>query len=102
FQAEDGIRDSRTGVQTCALPISPRPASPKSAHETTTPLLDDSYPSTQYSKAPTHSNSTGTPTLATTPLLTPTQRASNMTTRQVKIGRASCRERVEQWRHVSG
>src|SRR5690348_801811 len=26
FQAEDGIRDGRvTGVQTCALPISPRP-----------------------------------------------------------------------------
>src|SRR2546426_6525236 len=28
FQAEDGIRDYKvTGVQTCALPISPRPAS---------------------------------------------------------------------------
>src|SRR6266498_1759941 len=27
FQAEDGIRDADvTGVQTCALPISPRPA----------------------------------------------------------------------------
>src|SRR5262249_58146662 len=30
FQAEDGIRDwSVTGVQTCALPISPRRGSPK-------------------------------------------------------------------------
>src|SRR5256885_1222854 len=29
FQAEDGIRDYKvTGVQTCALPISPRPRAP--------------------------------------------------------------------------
>src|SRR5256885_13091453 len=31
FQAEDGIRDYKvTGVQTCALPISMRPATPQS------------------------------------------------------------------------
>src|SRR5690625_7433924 len=30
FQAEDGIRDGHvTGVQTCALPISPRPPRPR-------------------------------------------------------------------------
>ena len=30
FQAEDGIRDRDvTGVQTCALPISPRPVPPR-------------------------------------------------------------------------
>src|SRR3712207_7824917 len=33
FQAEDGIRDiGVTGVQTCALPISPPTLWPKSAH----------------------------------------------------------------------
>src|SRR6185503_9264591 len=34
FQAEDGIRDvAVTGVQTCALPISRRPARPRAQHQ---------------------------------------------------------------------
>src|SRR5256885_14102006 len=34
FQAEDGIRDYKvTGVQTCALPICPRPERPPFVHE---------------------------------------------------------------------
>src|SRR5690348_17774861 len=33
FQAEDGIRDGRvTGVQTCALPISPKSSRPRLKH----------------------------------------------------------------------
>src|SRR2546430_827323 len=35
FQAEDGIRDlTVTGVQTCALPISPKPSPPEEERET--------------------------------------------------------------------
>src|SRR5437773_10315812 len=68
FQAEDGIRDRDvTGVQTCALPIYRLTAIPRLSH--TAPVLrsDPCPPSPRASWPPS-----------------PTQ-----------IGRASCRERVE-------
>src|SRR5688500_19754704 len=68
FQAEDGIRDYKvTGVQTCALPISPSPAASRCA--------------------------TWTAARSWPPGRTPGRSAGWPGAR--KIGRASCRERVE-------
>src|SRR4051794_41984594 len=70
FQAEDGIRDGRvTGVQTCALPISPSSARPGSTRSATSPSTPGPRPS------PTNRRTGGG--------------------RSGKIGRASCRERGE-------
>src|SRR2546422_7327775 len=45
FQAEDGIRDvAVTGVQTCALPISPRPAAADKVVEQRMGALLESLP----------------------------------------------------------
>src|SRR5207248_4507559 len=83
FQAEDGIRDRTvTGVQTCALPISPRyrPNTTSSSPPNRSGRLRGwrSYSSTP-SACTARSVSMGDATLA----------ASE------EIGRASCRERVE-------
>src|SRR5690606_41574717 len=77
FQAEDGIRDFHvTGVQTCALPISPPARSPPPS------------PARRASTAGTATPATATP--PTTSAACPRWR-----TPTTKIGRASCREGVE-------
>src|SRR5262249_59090725 len=82
FQAEDGIRDwSVTGVQTCALPISPCPASDQG-------------------RRPGPANAGNTPprgrgcwsASAACRAIRPARPGSRWPT---EIGRASCRERVE-------
>src|SRR5690606_41054484 len=80
FQAEDGIRDFHvTGVQTCALPIS---SSPRTASTVRT------APSATAIAATTRRGSSimGIPSAAAAP---------PSTSRPRQIGRASCRERVE-------
>src|SRR5207249_9148259 len=77
FQAEDGIRDRNvTGVQTCALPISGRPARRCWATSTTRPR------NTSASRRPARPGVSATSATASD-------------WRQIEIGRASCRERVE-------
>src|SRR2546429_3645283 len=84
FQAEDGIRDvAVTGVQTCALPIStdsnatlPTSASMVSGSKIFSVTL----------------NTIGSATLTATDLDDGSKTAS--TSPAMKIGRASCRERV--------
>src|SRR3712207_7508668 len=83
FQAEDGIRDiGVTGVQTCALPISPPTNRPYPALSST----KDTPP------APATTSGT-TPTKIKSSVLGCTSRAPTPE-REVQIGRASCRERV--------
>src|SRR5256885_11434890 len=85
FQAEDGIRDYRvTGVQTCALPIS-------AARLITAPITR--------SKAAESSLSAAVSSLSVWPAsrarYEPSPRAAARSTPAcLKIGRASCRERV--------
>src|SRR5207245_3694398 len=72
FQAEDGIRDATvTGVQTCALPISPPPRPPAGHGRPDAPT-----------DAPTGASGRRPP---------PDLAAGD----RHEIGRASCRERVE-------
>src|SRR5687767_15993707 len=69
FQAEDGIRDKlETGVQTCALPIS--------------------CPASTGSRPGRAGNTSGSRTAPNPPHARPPPT-------KIKIGRASCRERVE-------
>src|SRR5205807_5676256 len=95
FQAEDGIRDYKvTGVQTCALPISPSSlANP--------PVVEPSEPASAVARRIAQACFTmssrhcqargrrGVPARAGKS----TRRVGGMARRQ--IGRASCRERVE-------
>src|SRR2546430_9207653 len=83
FQAEDGIRDlTVTGVQTCALPISPQPrpaarsrgSSSAQAYTKKRRSRGDRLPARHYARIPN-----------------PESRASSGGR---QIGRASCRERV--------
>src|SRR5207244_7431880 len=89
FQAEDGIRDDLvTGVQTCALPIS----CPSS-------LTAISRPSAVTATTTSTRCSPWRPALSTR-LARASRTASGLTTsrsgtRPTEIGRASCRERVE-------
>src|SRR5260370_26863744 len=86
FQAEDGIRDSSvTGVQTCALPICFAVSPCKSTNECRTDLLRNLL-------IPGHTQSTTETNRAPAGIfrqLSTTQRIT-----AIKIGRASCRERV--------
>src|SRR5690606_40822947 len=89
FQAEDGIRDFHvTGVQTCALPIYfPQIACCRSAQNVF------------YSDEAIRFVASATPRSRPHPRQRPrrcgTARIGVSTTPQAKIGRASCRERVE-------
>src|SRR5207249_8686308 len=92
FQAEDGIRDRNvTGVQTCALPIS------RGVREGPERHLDRTV-ATQVA-SPVESEPTSTP--ASFRIRREHPRAGlhpppwPRGTREVEIGRASCRERVE-------
>src|SRR5262249_57014775 len=79
FQAEDGIRDwSVTGVQTCALPICTAPAGGASL---IAPLVAASE------RAPARGPCSGLWRMI----------AATAARWWGKIGRASCRERVESW-----
>src|SRR5437868_9603640 len=90
FQAEDGIRDRNvTGVQTCALPISPRTP-------TTTASLPIRATTAQLTRWSSLAMTAASSRLRMFPQwgTTPTHRESMA---GCKIGRASCRERVEMW-----
>src|SRR3989442_10753603 len=83
FQAEDGIRDADvTGVQTCALPISPSPLAtdPRPGRAGTPPT------------PPCSSGARGHRTSA--PPDRARRRHAPTSRRSCEIGRASCRERV--------
>src|SRR5437762_5681551 len=85
FQAEDGIRDtSVTGVQTCALPISVCPARIPLVACHTFWSASSATLATQYKPTIHHHANGSSPARV---------RASNATN-AMKIGRASCRERV--------
>src|SRR5438034_11495630 len=72
FQAEDGIRDHCvTGVQTCALPISFSPGQIRDAQEIAQASSEKQVPQGR--------------------------RGARAHAGRLKIGRASCRERVEVW-----
>src|SRR5690625_7347369 len=82
FQAEDGIRDGHvTGVQTCALPISPMNTVPSSSIEMSAPV----------------SSWIWLIILPLGPMTSPILSTGTLTVMirgAVEIGRASCRERV--------
>src|SRR5687768_18105008 len=86
FQAEDGIRDvAVTGVQTCALPISP-------------PFAQPTLPSTPRArnKVAACAHPRVCPHRCFTPASTQSQKPhrSIPCREEMEIGRASCRERV--------
>src|SRR5207248_7992759 len=82
FQAEDGIRDRTvTGVQTCALPISPSAA------------VSCSDPLTR-SRAPKAWLVPSAGIASTATSRSPSSRVGARAPQVPKIGRASCRERV--------
>src|SRR2546430_12222112 len=84
FQAEDGIRDlTVTGVQTCALPIFAACVALRRAFQ----LLV--FPDSAVPNCPLEYHPAGSSFLGTT-----TRRNSLNKTLRMKIGRASCRERV--------
>src|SRR5690606_40494502 len=86
FQAEDGIRDFHvTGVQTCALPISVLAlVAPRGLLVLDNPTSTGSGPATATSRRWRRPRST--------------RRWARPGTWATKIGRASCRERVEMLR----
>src|SRR5437588_1451977 len=94
FQAEDGIRDHCvTGVQTCALPIWPRRCYAAAVLRVAPPAVTDD---------PQIRAAIGELRQARDPELVrlldgedPVARYGLGTERELKIGRASCRERVE-------
>src|SRR5690606_40984146 len=89
FQAEDGIRDFHvTGVQTCALPISPAsPAAPPA------PARGRASPAAAARRRrPTAAAAPPAPRPATRESIRP-----DMPRPVPEIGRASCRERVQVW-----
>src|SRR5260370_5950859 len=84
FQAEDGIRDSSvTGVQTCALPISPAASSAR-ARAQRRPASGNEGSGRQVRRG------------RTDPALRAPERRGHEEGREAprEIGRASCRERV--------
>src|SRR5438552_8863892 len=92
FQAEDGIRDDLvTGVQTCALPISPiktpNPFNTFTPHNILNTRTDGA------------DNLNQSLTIGDTLLMGPNavQSFRFAYNRAAEIGRASCRERVEIW-----
>src|SRR5690606_40999692 len=86
FQAEDGIRDFHvTGVQTCALPISPRPAPAGLLGRGGDRGLDRAAQRHARRRCPRH------PRTLVLPDLHP---AGPARSDRVEIGRASCRVRV--------
>src|SRR5439155_5922737 len=81
FQAEDGIRDGHvTGVQTCALPISPRLVREVGARKALAHLSDLADQARRDASA--------------IELFLENQAQSD-TVKRTQIGRASCRERVK-------
>src|SRR5207249_9123063 len=95
FQAEDGIRDRNvTGVQTCALPIF-------RLSTVGTRILNETTPSASTSRIGTHVRQWKLeqflgPTKSRKPIGAKSQTRPRSSPRAtVKIGRASCRERVE-------
>src|SRR3712207_7314239 len=84
FQAEDGIRDiGVTGVQTCALPISPRGTAARTARRRHGPA------------APTPRRGTrGSPVRSPPRRTASARRRRRRVKSPAQIGRASCRERV--------
>src|SRR2546430_11495814 len=88
FQAEDGIRDlTVTGVQTCALPISPDSAARSFAFHAS--LKRARF----FDRIRRPSASSFVRTSAS--ISSPTDTSSaGLTERRIEIGRASCRERV--------
>src|SRR5690606_40996811 len=92
FQAEDGIRDFHvTGVQTCALPISCRRPSGYSRRAPAIPV-----PGSEAKVPSSVSSQPGWGTVSLLRKTTYSPRASARPSLQAaKIGRASCRERVE-------
>src|SRR5690348_17964838 len=73
FQAEDGIRDGRvTGVQTCALPISPTQTPTQTNTPSNTPTSTPTITPTNTPTSTFTSTSTNTPTITPTPTNTPT------------------------------
>src|SRR2546430_13440988 len=88
FQAEDGIRYlTVTGVQTCALPISPTPGS--SYNSAPTPAAGAPTPGAMGGPTPYDSGPTPKPYDAPTPGY-----HAAPTPGDTEIGRGSCRERV--------
>src|SRR5437764_10781257 len=86
FQAEDGIRDtSVTGVQTCALPIWNSSFGPPLAP----PATRDVFVWAACSQTSLLIN------CAPLPIFIVGAQGTSMAAPHVKIGRASCRERVE-------
>src|SRR5256885_6758205 len=86
FQAEDGIRDYKvTGVQTCALPISPNPRGGEIEHdglgEPTGMLKENAAMSLVRVRIPD-------------PTAEQRRKGIELVLQNVEIGRASCRERV--------
>src|SRR5699024_11863072 len=85
FQAEDGIRDRNvTGVQTCALPISPRAASPAAAPRAPVAARGGAAARRRLGMG-------GLVSAAGT------DRAAALGCARLQIGRASCRGRGEMW-----
>src|SRR5690606_39765166 len=84
FQAEDGIRDFHvTGVQTCALPIST--AATKGSVATRSAIF----------RRTSNRSAFGCPAPINTDRAFSTSPSATPSTGSAKIGRASCRERVE-------
>src|SRR5439155_20848554 len=96
FQAEDGIRDGHvTGVQTCALPISPdlRPSSSAaSAISVMVRKFRSGRPSMEALVPKPPMKTVSNPARSTIRAV-----KTSWAPRLRKIGRASCRERVERW-----
>src|SRR5437773_5268780 len=101
FQAEDGIRDRDvTGVQTCALPISPIGREPHARS-----LRRGQYECFVLAPQCHHGGASGPDTYERRadepgghPLRGPHSSGGGEGSRAtVEIGRASCRERVEDW-----
>src|SRR5690606_39707091 len=85
FQAEDGIRDFHvTGVQTCALPIY-------------TALTIESRYFTYLATGQISKNMIGTFWHGLNAIKSGASRPQGIAAWKAKIGRASCRERVESW-----
>src|SRR5690625_7696108 len=105
FQAEDGIRDGHvTGVQTCALPISPEQAhaqpvqEPPTSHQEESPEDSPAGPR-DYQVADEIVEDFQPP--EPQPIASRSPRAV-LSWFGVKIGRASCRERGWRWRGDGG
>src|SRR5699024_11561446 len=93
FQAEDGIRDRNvTGVQTCALPISGEIDSGREQNCAPDASSGAQFCGEREATQPAQSVQMGTPPSS---LASCDRCRTKKHSMQVKIGRASCRERVE-------